>query len=212
MTDVKAACEKWAAIRGHYPNPGPQFEQHMGQFLEWVEADAKLRAYTGSDLDAPHTEADSIASKAVVMLQEQGISGMTVHTAARSIVAFTLAELAQRQSVPVRVRFDVAAEEAGRVFNDAGLGGDGLHCLRVLMDYLSAHAVIDAPMGVPSEPTPEQVEALARVLVRQIQADGGADEVVLARAAFAHIQPDRPNGPPRRRERGTTEKAGCNNG
>lgn len=62
---------------------------------EWrsacVESDAKLRAYTGADLDAPHTEADDIAHKAVAMLQEQSIGGITIHMAARSIVAFAMA-------------------------------------------------------------------------------------------------------------------------
>lgn len=52
---------------------------------------------------------------------------------------------------PVKVRFDVTDEGMASVFNGAGLGGDGMHCLRVLRDYLASHAVIDVPADLPSD-------------------------------------------------------------
>lgn len=61
-----------------------------------------------------------------------------------------LRQLAERTTRPVKVRFDVTAEEARRAWCNSGKQyGTGSYPL-FFMDYLADHAVIDVPPGVPS--------------------------------------------------------------
>jgi hypothetical protein len=66
---------------------------------------------------------------------------------ARKSAQSELAALRQRDAVPVKVRFDVTAALVEEVFS----AGDWVaYSWQAVMDYLAAHAVIDAPAGVAS--------------------------------------------------------------
>jgi regulator of replication initiation timing len=60
------------------------------------------------------------------------------------------AELEARQSVPVKVRFDITTSEFNRYFSERDRGLFDPEVIPLICDYLAAHAVIDVPPGVPS--------------------------------------------------------------
>lgn len=66
---------------------------------------------------------------------------------ARKSAQSELAALRQRDAVPVKVRFDVTAALVEEVFS---AGDWAEYSWQAVMDYIAAHAVIDAPAGVPS--------------------------------------------------------------
>lgn len=264
-------AERLAKINGDMCDTIAELEQEVNNAKDEREA---------CDLARYAAEAELEAAQAALASTERQLADVGAELLA-----------ARPQLVPLKVRWDVTAEEALRVYAIAGKSIGGM---QAAMDYLAAHAVIDAPAGVPTleelakigiatapnywsewasmnslgrermtgfaaairdavlagvreennkvnellsdawqqleelgvvpnslidepapqtvstaQPTPEQVEALARVLhatwtksrglkSRWEDYDDGYQDSYLAeaRAAFAHIQPERPKGLP----------------
>jgi len=131
----------------------------------------------------------------------------------RDAIRDELAALRQREIVPVKVRFSVSDERIQTLIELGTFIRLDLDKIAFLREVFAAHAVIDAPAGVPTAPTDAQVEALARVLRAQYWGEDRWDNEVIkankkdwlgvARAAFAHFgAPERPKGLPTREEGG----------
>jgi hypothetical protein len=151
-----------------------------GECIPWAELKQVVRDRwrRAAEFELPQPEVDNDIHQARVLLGIDGTASLA--DAVRGLKAerdAARAELAATRTAPVKVRFDCTEKEAANVFNGADLGGDGLKCLRVLMDYLAARAVIDVPPGVPS------AEELAGVI------EGNRTPVDAGRSVLSYLAP-----------------------